>query len=82
MPHDADRPSPGEPQPPLSESAGGTSIEEDATIQAGEMRTIQHFFAMELVVGDNLDDFLAKRPRTMTPETPCRRRSDGKNERS
>ena len=36
--------------------------------ESGRTEDGQHFFAMELVVGDNLDVFLAKRPKLLTPE--------------
>jgi tRNA A-37 threonylcarbamoyl transferase component Bud32 len=39
-----------------------------AIYESGRTEDGQHFFAMELVVGDNLDAFLARRPRTMTPD--------------
>ncbi len=36
--------------------------------ESGRTEDGQHFFAMELVLGENLDKFLAKRPKTMTPD--------------
>ena len=39
-----------------------------AIYESGRTEDGQHFFAMELVLGDNLDAFLARRPRTVTPQ--------------
>ena len=39
-----------------------------AIYESGRTEDGQHFFAMELVLGDNLDAFLAKRPQTVTPQ--------------
>ena len=36
--------------------------------ESGHTEEGQHFFAMELVQGDTLDEYLAKRAKTMTPE--------------
>ncbi len=36
--------------------------------ESGRTEDGQHFFAMELVIGENLDKYLAKRPKVMTPE--------------
>lgn len=36
--------------------------------ESGRTEDGQHFFAMELVMGENLDKFLAKRPKVMTPD--------------
>jgi non-specific serine/threonine protein kinase/serine/threonine-protein kinase len=39
-----------------------------AIYESGRTEDGQHFFAMELVQGDNLDVFLSRRPKVMTPE--------------
>ncbi len=36
--------------------------------ESGRTEDGQHFFAMELVMGENLDKYLAKRPKVMTPD--------------
>ncbi|HEV2105521.1 MAG TPA: protein kinase [Candidatus Eisenbacteria bacterium] len=39
-----------------------------AIYESGHTEDGQHYFAMELVLGDTLDHFLAGRPQTMTPD--------------
>ncbi len=39
-----------------------------AIYESGRTEDGQHYFAMELVQGEELDDYLAKRPKAMTPE--------------